>query len=250
MLHAQEEDVTMKIDFVAWGNTIPGLSLKPNDKDGAITAEAFRYTTPINYKGKQLMEIHQDTNIKVEDIKISDEDKLHESKPFIESAQTEEEAAPQTALGKKLMELKKEKPTLVALVPLPTSSHCTVLLAPIGKGLYQGYVLEDDPNKLPAANVRITNLSPHHISMQCNALNAKELKPRESFIVPAKGGGIVYLLSYLENKKWVKQENNMLAVKPNEQVQLIILQSENQFFLSGDGSRSGFLQAVRLIRKL
>lgn len=238
----------MKIDMVAWGDTIPGLSFKPGDEKGAITAEAFRYSKPVNYKGARLMEIHQTSQAKQEYV-MSDEDKLHESKPLAPTPQKEGDKAEDSPALKQLRALRKEKPTLVALVPLPAMSRCTVLLAPIGEGFFQGYVIEDDPSKLPVGRVRIMNLSPHLIAMRCNGTTGKELKTRESFSVPAVGGGIIYELAYQHENEWIKQENNMIAVEPNEQVQLIVLKSDNQFFLSADGSRSGFLQLVRLKRK-
>lgn len=239
----------MKIDFVAWGNTITGLSFKPDDKNSAITAEAFRYTIPISYKGEQLMEIHQTGDGRVLEEEVSDEDRMHQSIPLAPTDAGNAVKATDSPLAKKLKELKKDKPTLVALVSLPTANRCTVLLAPMGKGLYQSYVIEDDPSKLPLGQVRVLNLSPHRIQMGFNNTTSKELATSEAFVVPASKGGIIYEMAYLLEKKWVIQENNMLAVTPDEQVQLIVLKSNNQYFLSADGSRSGFLQIVRLKRK-
>jgi hypothetical protein len=44
------------------------------------------------------------------------------------------------------------------------------------------------------------------------------------------------------------QENNLLKVMPDEQAQMIILKSDDSYFKSSDGSRTGFLQVVTLRR--
>jgi hypothetical protein len=245
----QDESVTMKVDVVAWGDAIEGISFKPNDASKAVTAQPFRYSTPLSYKGSRLMEIHQLSSSAKKVYEVSAEDKIHESNPLKPSDMKDGEKPADNPLLKQLQELRKEKPTLVALVSLPVASRCTVLLAPMAEGFFQGYVIEDDPTKLPLGQVRIMNLSPHMITMRCNGTASKELKTRESVTVPPQGGGIVYELAYQKGKEWILQENNMLAVKPDEQLQLIVLRSDNQFFLSSDGSRTGYLQTVVLKRR-
>lgn len=245
----QDESVNMKVDVVAWGDAIEGISFKPDDASKAITAQPFRYSTPLNYKGSRVMEIHQLSSSSKKTYEVSAEDKIHESNP-LKPADVQSNGKPSdNPLIKQLQALRKEKPTLVALVSLPVATRCTVLLAPMGEGFYQGYVIEDDPSKLPLGQVRMMNLSPHTIALRCNGSASKELKTRDAFTVPPQGGGIVYELAYQKGSEWILQENNMLAVKPDEQVQLIVLRSDNQFFLSSDGSRTGYLQTVVLKRR-
>lgn len=244
----QDESITMKVDVVAWGDAIEGISFKANDASSAITAQSFRYSTPLQYKGSRLMEIHQLSSSAKKTYEVSAEDKIHESNP-LQPAGVENGGKPSdNPIIQQLQALRKEKPTLIALVSLPLASRCTVLLAPMGEGFYQGYVIEDDPSKLPLGQVRIMNLSPHTIAMRCNGAASKELKTRDFYTVPPQGGGIVYELAYQKGSEWILQENNMLAVKPDEQLQLIVLRSDNQFFLSADGSKTGYLQTVILKR--
>lgn len=249
MVLGQEEAVTMKVDVVAWGDAIEGISFKPNDASNTITAQPFRYSTPLNYKGSRIMEIHQSSSSAKKTYEVSAEDKAHELNPLKPSDAKNGDTPSDNPLIKQLQTLRKEKPTLIALVSLPIATRCTVLLAPMADGFYQGYVIEDDPSKLPLGQVRIMNLSPHTIAMRCNGAASKELKTRDSVTIPPQGGGIVYELAYQKGSEWVLQENNMLAVKPDEQLQLIVLRSDNQFFLSADGSRTGYLQTVVLKRR-
>ena len=107
---------------------------------------------------------------------------------------------------------------------------------------------DDDPTKLPQGQLRILNYSPVKIAMRCNGKTAKELKTRESFVVPPQDGQVVYELAYDNQGKWKMQENNLLAVNPKEQAQLIVLKSDADFFTNSDGGRSGFLQKVVLRR--
>ena len=75
----------MKIDVVAWGDAIGGLSFKSGKKDGRITAQAFSYSEPVTYSGPRVLEIQQSGEGRV--VKDSGpgtpEDKEHESKPLI-----------------------------------------------------------------------------------------------------------------------------------------------------------------------
>jgi hypothetical protein len=123
-----------------------------------------------------------------------------------------------------------------------------VLLAPAGGNTYQAYVINDDPTLLPLGKLRIHNLSPMTIAMRCNGQTPKEIKTRETFTTTAPNQQVIYELAYQAGDEWKVQENNMLLIRPNEQTQLIILRSTNQFFLSADGSAGGFLQTVVLRR--
>ena len=49
----------MRLDVVAWGDPIGGLSFKSPRGDGKITARAFTYSEPVQYRGPRLLEIHQ-----------------------------------------------------------------------------------------------------------------------------------------------------------------------------------------------
>jgi len=242
-------DVSMKIDVVAWGDDIGGLSFKAGKKEGKITARAFIYSEPVKYSGPRVLEIHQSGNGRVEQetVPMSAEDKEHESKPLIIEKPKKGEGS---AVPEELAKRRQKEPTLVALVLLPANTRrATVLLAPAAEGTYQGYVIDDDPSRLPLGKLRVHNLSPHTIAMQFSGGQKKELKPRDTFLVEPSKGQTVYQLAYQDSDDWTVQENNIIPVRPDEQTQLIVLKSDNQYFLSADGAAGGHLQIVTLRRQ-
>jgi hypothetical protein len=250
ILTAQDgERVSMKIDVVAWGDEIGGLSFKSGKKEGRITARAFTYSEPIDYSGPRLLSIHQAGDGKVEETPVTStpEDKEHQSIPLpIE----EIEKVDNTPVPDLLAKRREEDPTLVSLVPLPRNCRrATVLLAPAAAGTYRGYVINDDPNTLPLGCLRAHNLSQFTIAMQFSGGQKKEMKPGESLVVRVPKGHTVYHLAYLDGEDWLVQGNNIVPVRADEQAQLIVLKSDNQHFLSSDGAAGGFLQLVTLRRQ-
>jgi hypothetical protein len=251
---AQEPGISMKIDLVAWGDDINGLSLKPGQSNATITAKAFRYSDAVAYTGPALMEIYKTSSSgKQETIAQSTaEDKDHEMSPLMPEVDKNARAAGQKSpLAQELEKRRQKDPTLVALAELPAGSrHATVLLAPAEAGTFIAYVINDDPSKLPLGQIRIHNLSPLPIAMRLNGSPPKEIKAREALITPAKDQQIIYELAYKLGEEWKFQESNIQPVAANEQTQMIILRSDNRFFLSTDGATGGFLQTVTLRRGL
>ncbi len=245
----------MKIDLVAWGDDITGLSLKSGESNAGVTALAFRYSVPVSYSGPAILEIHKSggggTPTGPEP---SAEDKAHQLKPLLaDEAETDpaEPATPKQGLALELEKRRKKAPSLVALAALPASGcrRATVLLAPADAGTFLAYVIDDDPSKLPPGQLRLHNLSPLPIALRCNNTLNKELKTRETFVVPIQNQQLVYELAYKLGEEWKMQENNVIPVRETEQTQMIVLKSDNKFFQSSDGSGSGFLQVVTLRRK-
>lgn len=239
--------VTMKIDLVAWGEAISGLSLK-SATGKSITAQAFRYSKPITYSGPVLLEIFRTDS----------------KQPAAPEAPVAPEAAPaaapapeaiKAAVGSEawmqavLATRRKDNPNLVSLAMLPaTSRHVTILLAPAASGTFLAYVIDDDPSKLPLGKLRIHNLSQDFVAMRCNNETTSKLKNKESVVVAPKEGFVVYALAYEKEGEWVTQESSFVSVKDDEQAQLVVLKSDASFFTSQDGSRSGYLQTVVLLR--
>ena len=255
-LSAQEATVSMKIDLVAWGNSIGGLSLKTAKGKGETIALAFRYSTPVAYSGPAIMEIHRSGNGGLPKApEPSAEDLEHESKPLLGEDEKPGSAAPEApkrGIALELEKRRKEDPSLVALAALPPTGcrRATVLLAPAGGGTFTAYVIDDDPAALPTGKLRIHNLSPLEIAVRCNGKQRKKLKAGKSFVVPAPDGHVIYELAYKSGDVWKMQENNIIPVRKNEQTQMIFLKSRNGFFLSSDGSSGGFLQLVILRRSV
>lgn len=218
----------MKLDLVAWGPTLEGLSLKSGGKGEQITAQAFTYSKPVSYSGSSVMQIHQ----------------------AAAAASAATDGSKNTApIPPELAKLREKDPTIVALARLPAGSRrATVLIAPAQAGTYQTVVIDDDPTKLPFGQLRVHNYSPTKIALRCNGQATREMKIKDAMVVPPKNDQVVYELAYDNQGKWEIQENNLVSVAKDEQVQLIILKSDADFFTSSDGSRSGFLQAVTLRR--
>jgi hypothetical protein len=235
-----ENGVSMKVDLVAWGESIPGLTLKSAKGKAPATALSFRYSKPLNYAGPRILEIHQGTAAAPA-----------AATPAAGGAAPAAVADPTAIqdLAAELAKRRKEEPTLVSLAILPPASkHATVLLAPAAGGTFQSYVIDDDPAKLPYGRMRIHNLSPFPIAMRCNNKDATILKTKGSVVISPVNKEVIYELAYQKDGKWVNQENNLAVVRDGEQAQLVVLKSDEDFFTSQDGSRSGFLQTVILRR--
>ncbi len=248
----QGPTVSLKVDLVAWGNEIRGLSLKPGGGGkNSLTALGFRYSTPVPYSGPAVMEIFQtDSGPATPLPEPSADDLAHELKPLVVDEASDPAAnAPKQGIALELEKRREKEPTLVALAVLPSGCRrATVLLAPNQGGTFTAYVIDDDPTKLPLGQVRIHNLCPLPIALRCSGKARQELKTRDTMVVPATKNYLVYELAYQLDGEWKMQENNVIPVLPTEQTQLIILKSRNSFFLSSDGSSGGFLQLVTLRR--
>jgi len=172
--------------------------------------------------------------------------------PLLQAIDSEEQKHPEqpkTGLAAELENRRKKDPSLVALIPLPTGCRrVSVLLAPLGKNTFRGYVINDDPSQLPLGKVRIHNLSPYPIALRSSGKQPAELKVGASMLADCKNEQFVYELAYKLNDKWKLQENNLFPVRSTEQAQMIVIKSNNQFFQSSDGTGSGFLQIVTLLR--
>lgn len=253
---AQDEaQVRAKIDLIAWGNKIPGLTLK-NPSGETSAAFSFEYNKSLTYVGPQILAIYQ-LETKEEQPPIEDDDDYNDG-------YEEEPAPPQPAedlvdiknikdpLIKSLFERKIKEPNLVSLVKLPTNSrHLTILLAPASGGTFLPYVIDDDPSKLPFGKLRVHNLTNIPILLeQLNGPQRCELRANEKFLLNADDANkFTYKLSYKKGDRWKAQQNNILRIPANSQNQFIVLQSNNQYFRSSDGSKGGFLQVVLLKRK-
>ena len=246
----QAKAVNMKIDVVAWGHDIRGLSLgKPPTGGDLIHAQAFRYGKPVDYQGLPLLAIYQGSSPQEEVAEISAEEEKLLARPLI--PMETEASATDGAIPKQLAERRKLEPDLVALIPLPANSRrITLLLAPGPRGTFQGHVIDDDPTRLPVGKLRVHNLSPNEIALQFGRQKETHLKPRDAFFVDTNGKFAAYRLAYRLEDKWKMQESNVLPLRPNEQCQMIVLRSNNPFFLSSDGGRSGYMQMVILRRRL
>jgi hypothetical protein len=232
---AQSDGVSMKVDLVAWGESIPGLTLKSAKGKDPVTALSFRYSKAVNYAGPVVMEVFQGS--------ASSATGTGDAAPAIADPAAIKDIAAELAARR------KKEPSLVALAILPPSSkHVTVLLAPAASGTFQAYVIDDDPSKLPYGRMRIHNLSPYPVAMKCNNKAANLIKTKGSVVVSPMNGEVIYELAYQKDGEWMNQENNLAAVKESEQAQLVVLKSDADFFTSQDGSRSGYLQTVILRR--
>lgn len=244
-----QNEVAMKLDVVAWGDSIGGLSFKTPKGDGKIVARAFTYSDPVSYSGPRLLAIHQSgsTEVAQDDLSSTPDDEAHQSVPL--PLPEPKLTADDTPVSAELARRREEEPTLVALAALPANSRrATILLAPAAAGTYRAYVIDDDPSKLPPGSLRAHNLSPFRIALQFAGQRQRELKPGENFVLRTTGGHAAYRLAYRQGDQWIVQENNLIPTPDNQQTQFVVLKSDNRFFLSSDGASGGFLQSVTLTR--
>jgi hypothetical protein len=251
-LSAQEASVSMKIDLVAWGDEVTGLSLKSENALKGVTAKSFTYSKPIAYSGPALLEIHKSGGEATRpESELTQDDKDHQLMPLIvpEDNPADPQAAPKSALAVQLEKRREKEPTLVSLARLPSGcARATVLLAPAGGGTFTSYVINDDPSRLPVGGLRVHNLSPFPIQVRFDGKTGKELATRETLSVPISNGQVIYELAYKHADEWKMQENNIIPVRADEQTQMIVLKSNNRHFMSADGATGGFLQMVTLRR--
>lgn len=230
------QEVTMRVDLVAWGDPISGLVVgggggKP------VTAQPFRYSKGVTYSGSTVMEIHQAAG-----------------EATAPAALEPAEAEKLPAALKQVLERRKTSPTLVALAALPSGSkRATVLMMPAPGGIYLTYVLDDDPSKLPVGRLRVHNLSPHPLMLRFNEKESRQVPMHGSCTATPVNQELVYELAYEQEneekqKEWKMLENNLVSVAEDEQTQMIVLKSDSEYFVSSNGSRSGYLQVVFLRR--
>lgn len=248
--------VSMTIDFVAWGEDLHGLEVRSEKKTEPVSAKAFRFSEPYRYSGPQVLPLAFG-QISSEDLAQLDEFREMRRRRAREDG-IEEPAPASVKSGIPLMDGKipnalakarETNPELAALIALPSNSRrVTILLSPGPQGSLLARVFDDDPARHPAGKVRVHNLSPHRIALRMAEGKPAELEPGQSAFSPAPGGTFVYELAYENEGQWTMQENNLFAVRENEQVHFIVLRSNASFFTSSDGSRAGFLQSAILRR--
>ena len=228
---AQGNQVSMRVDFVGWGDSITGLALRATGGT-PFTAQAFRYSKAQFYSGPAVMEIYQDSGAAPAAAVVPAED-LAKLPPAI----------------KAVLERRKTTPNLVALAALPAGSkRATVLMSPGPSGTYLTHVMDDDPSKLPVGRLRVHNLSPHPLALRFNGKEAHNLAVQTSCVAAPVNQELVYELAYQVDEEWKVLENNLVAVADDEQSQMVVLKSESEIFSSSNGSRPGYLQVVLLRR--
>lgn len=254
--------VSMHIDFISWGEDIEGLEVRERKGSTPVNALAFRYSEPLEYSGPQILalalgqsgeveakekaEAHEDWQRSMKEEGIGDPDALLAPRAFAEAAKAADGEIPSA-----LAEARKEYPGLAALVMLPAnSSRVTILLAPGPDRSLVPHVFDDDPARQPPGKIRVHNFSPYPISLRTSSGKSRELDPGKNFIAPAPGSTFAYELAYKIDGAWKIQENNLVAVRPNQQIHMVVLRSGSSFFSSSDGSRGGFMQTALLRRSL
>ena len=250
---AQEQQVRLKVDLVSWGSPASGLTLK-SLKGKTTKAESFTYNETLTYSGPQVLSIYQ--------VEVEEPDEEEEENEGGDESPARPIAPPEPSkpvdldkikspLVKRLFERRKKEPELVCLVSLPSDSrHVTILLAPSLQGTFKPYVIDDDPNKLPEGKLRIHNLTGFPVGIeQINGKQKAPIAPNKHFLFdPDDGDRFKYKISYMKGKEWKKVTDNVIRVPAEQQTQLVVLQSNNDFFVNTDGGRQGFFQYTLLQR--
>lgn len=250
--------VDMQIDLVAWGDDVHGLRLGSlDDSEDGIDALSFRYgNEAASYSGSPLLAIYQSKGATKKEIPyaITPEGGEVFARPLVsESAQESLANGGKRLIPPLLAERRLKEPSLVALVELPLNARrVTLLLAPAAEGTYTGYVINDDPSRLPVGQLLVHNLCEKEIAMKFGSGELVVLKPSQSFLVKPADEYLTYTtykLGYLNEGSWKIQETNVMRLSPEAQNQLIVVRNDNEFFRSSTGGRSGFLQTVTLRRR-
>lgn len=261
LLHAQNSDdgpqVSLRIDFVSWGEDLTGLEVRSGKRGSPVTALAFRYSQPFEYSGPQILALAlgkgSDETAKAMAEAYEARRRADQSEgfnapnaPFTPATILEETEG---EIPKSLALAREKDPELASLIRLPANSRrITILLAPgPGRSLIP-HIFDDDPNRHPAGMVRVHNLSPHPILLQTASGKPSELAPGKNLLSNAPADTFAYELAYQNGGDWIVQENNLVSVRNNEQIHMVILRSEASFFSSTDGSRGGFIQTAFLRR--
>lgn len=257
---AQSADaISLKIDFVSWSSDLQGLTIHNRGGEVPVTAMAFRYSDTVRYTGSDVLEISQGDPGTSEIAKKRREAKrdaaaaigyeLPESN-WTPTPEPEDKLA-KLELPKAIAARRELRPNLVGLVKLPRgSAHITVLLAPGPGGSLSTQVIDDDPTKLPPGRVRIHNFAAFPVALRLAGVQGpKVLEPMKSILVEPVNGSVIYELAYQADGEWVVQENNVVPVRPDEQVQMVVLKSEAKFFAGSSGDTSGYMQIALLRRQ-
>ncbi len=258
-LQAQEEDkqVSMLLDFVAWGKDLSGVEVLDGKSGTPVTAQAFRYSKPFKYVGPQTLSLALSADF---ENAVKEQAEIHESqlrenktegidssdRPSVQNTTSEVKGDKIPAV----LALAREKnPSVAALVSLPADSRrVTILLAPGPQRSLIPHVIDDDPSRHPLGKIRIHNLSKYPISLRTNSKNYQELLPAKNFIASAPDGILAYELAYQIEGKWKVQENNLINIGNSDQLHMVVLNNTSSFFTSSDGSKGGFMQVLFLRR--
>jgi len=257
ILQGQEPQVSMRIDFVSWGEDLSGLEVRTGKRGAPVKALAFRYSESFDYSGPQILALAlgKGSDDAAREIAEAYEARRRSDKaegldvpdaPFVPNPVPEEKDG---EIPKSLALAREKDPALAALVKLPAASrHVTILLAPGPNRSLVPHIFDDDPSRQPLGMVHVHNLSPHPVSLRTASGKSTGLKPGKSILAPAPGETFAYELSYQTDGVWNIQENNLITVRPSEQMHMVVLRSGSSFFSSSDGSQGGFMQTAFLRR--
>jgi len=252
--------VSMYIDFISWGEDIEGLEVHQLDRSTPVKALAFRYSEPLEYSGSQILALALGQGGEVaakrkaealdawrrsrKEERIEVPEAILAPKAFADAAKGVGGEIP-----KALAAARNKDPVLAALVKLPANSRrVTILLAPGPDRSLVPHIFDDDPTRQPLGKVRVHNFSPYPISLITNSKQSGALAPGKNFIASAPRGTFAYELAYKIDGAWKIQENNLLSIRPDEQMHMVVLRNGSSFFSSSDGSRGGFMQTALLRR--
>jgi len=245
----KKNQVKVRVDLVSLGENIPGLYLGKK-KDRIVNAQAFQYSMTLKYSGDSIIQISQGSSKQIEEQPMSEEDEKHALKPLTAKDLPEVETESSDKQLEIISRLRKKNPNLVALARVPAGSrHITILLRPAANNTFRTLVFNDDPTKMPYGEMKIHNFCKHPIAMKFANGKPAVIKSDKAYrLKPSKKQSVSYLLSYPKKKKWKKQESNIIRVTPDQQVRMIVLNSQSSFFQSASGARGGHLQIAILRR--
>ena len=88
----------------------------------------------------------------------------------------------------------------------------------------------------------------HPLAIRIGGKDNHQIPLHGSCTVAPVNQEIVYELAYQQDEERKMLENNLIAVADDEQTQMVVVKSDSEYFVSSNGSRTGYLQIVLLRR--
>lgn len=219
--------VSLSFSVVSWGESISDLYYKSGATQKKIVAPAFESSAPMQYTGPAELVFYS------RQVPTSDPASDGSASPAVGTN-------PQPG---------KARETEACRVLLPVDDNrATILLAPIGSGRYQGFVIPGDPAKFPFGQAKLVNLCSQPLAIRFNRGGNVLLKPQESKVVgPGEGSALVIEVAAYKYEKWKRLLDNKFTLNEDEQAMVIFSSGDYKFFrtIAGEMEREVHVTVLR-----
>ncbi|MFM7182128.1 MAG: hypothetical protein ACKO2G_11780, partial [Verrucomicrobiales bacterium] len=149
--------VSLTIDFVAWGEDLHGLEVRSEKKSDPVSALAFRFSKPYRYSGPQVLslgfgQVSDEVQANLAELQAEQRKRAREDGIDLPEPIAPKPGVPDLKgeIPESLAFARKNNPGLAALVMLPTNSkRVTILLSPGPQRSLNPRLFDDDPSRHP-----------------------------------------------------------------------------------------------------